>query len=249
MPECNGEPKCPHPKTLSVKLPMVERERYSRTRGLPQFITAAMMVTTFLCVASQGQQFEPPTLLKGTTDAEIWVGMLPAQHDGTTSFNTDFWMGGVQFGRILMTPHGPGPLHGSLQWSLNAIPLFIVSNLQSTYGAELDPVVLRWNFAHKGKMTPYFDMAGGLALTNAKVPVGDTSKFNVVAKVGLGWQIFSREQNSIDLGVHAWHLSNAWTASRNPSANGVQLTVGYHWFRIRHAKAADRRETDKKGTP
>jgi hypothetical protein len=88
-------------------------------------------------------------------------------------------------------------------------------------------------------------MAGGVVLTNSKIPLGDTSKFNVVPKLGFGWQIFRNEQNSIDIGVHAWHLSNAWTATRNPSANGIQVTLGYHWFRTRTTQTASRARGNK----
>lgn len=224
---------------------MVERARYSGTRGFLQVITRAMIFVTGLCGMCAGQQFQAPTLLKATEDAEIWFGVVPAQHDGSTSFNTEFWMAGLKFGRILTAPHAPGWLHGTLQWSMDAIPLFIVSNLQTAFGAEFDPIVGRWNFQHKGISAPYFEMAGGVVLTNSKIPLGDTSKFNVVPKLGFGWQIFRNEQNSIDIGVHAWHLSNAWTATRNPSANGIQVTLGYHWFRTRTTQTASRARGNK----
>ena len=55
-------------------------------------------------------------------------------------------------------------------------------------------------------------MAGGIAYSTSKIPPGDTSRWNVVPKVGVGWQIFRGEQRSVDLGIRAWHLSNAWTA-------------------------------------
>jgi hypothetical protein len=78
-------------------------------------------------------------------------------------------------------------------------------------------------------------MAGGLAYTNTRIPPGDTSRLNAVSKVGVGWHIFRRERRAIDVGVFAWHLSNAWTAPRNPSANGLMFTVGHTWFGRRPA--------------
>jgi hypothetical protein len=193
-----------------------------------------MILTALLPCMSAGQAFRSATQLKGTDDAEIWAGGVAAQHDGTTSFNTDIWMAGARLGRILTAPHGPGWLRGTLQWNFDVIPLFIVSNLQTAYGAEFDPIVGRWNFNHRGQTAPYLELAGGFVYTSAKIPPGQTSHFNVVPKIGFGWQIFTRPQRSIDVGLHAWHLSNAWTASRNPSANGIQLTIGYHWFRLKN---------------
>jgi hypothetical protein len=206
-------------------------------RRLLQVITDAMILAVFFPCIATGQGFVSPAQVKGTDDAEIWAGWVAAQHDGTTSFNTDIWMGGVCFGRILTAPHGPGWLRGTLQWNFDVIPLFIVSNLETAFGAEFDPIVGRWNFNHRGRTAPYLELAGGVVYTSVKIPPGQTSHFNVVPKIGFGWQVFTRPQRSIDVGLHAWHLSNAWTASRNPSANGIQLTIGYHWLRLKNQPA------------
>jgi hypothetical protein len=84
--------------------------------------------------------------------------------------------------------------------------------------------------------------------TSVKIPPGQTSHFNVVPKIGFGWQVFTRPRRSIDVGLHAWHLSNAWTASRNPSANGIQLTIGYHWLRLKNSPAGYS-DVDRKDEP
>lgn len=211
------------------------------TSGTAQFVFLGITLIAFSCVDLAAQELVSPTQVKGTHDVELWTGALVAQHDGSTTFNTDVWMTGVRFGHVLTTPHFPGWLRGTLQWDFDVIPALVFTNLQTTYGAEFDPIVLRWNFSHKGRIAPsYFEMAGGIAYTVDKIPPGDTSRWNVVPKVGVGWQIFRSEQQSIDLGVRAWHLSNAWTAPRNPSANGILFAIGYHWFRMRNPPAAQR---------
>jgi hypothetical protein len=201
------------------------------TTGTLQFIAFATTLTLLSSSMLSGQDSPALTQTKGTKDTEIWGGGVAAQHDGTTTFNTDVWMGGVRFGRILTEAHGPGWLRGTLQWDFDVIPLFVVTNLQTAYGVEVAPIVGRWNFKHKGRTAPYFEMAGGLVYTTSKIPPGDTSRFNVVPSFGFGWQMFRHAHRSIDVGIHAWHLSNAWTAPRNPSANGILITIGYHWFR------------------
>ena len=207
------------------------------TRTPLRVVTGAMILTALLTCISAGQG--SPTLLKGTADTEIWAGGVVAQHDGTTSFNTEIFMAGARFGRILTAPHGPGWLRGTLQWNFDVIPLFIVTNLQTAYGAEFDPIVGRWNFKDRGQTSPYLELAGGVVLTTSNIPPGQTSHFNIVPKIGFGWQVFTRPQRSIDVALHAWHLSNAWTAQRNPSANGIQLTIGYHWFRLKNRPSAN----------
>jgi hypothetical protein len=119
-----------------------------------------MILTVLFPCTSAGQGVRSPTQLKGTDDAEIWAGWVAAQHDGTTSFNTDIWMGGARFGRILTAPRGPGWLRGTLQWNFDVVPLFIVSNLRTAYGAEFDPIVGHWNFNHRGRTAPYLELAG-----------------------------------------------------------------------------------------
>lgn len=44
------------------------------------------------------QEFMAPTQVKGTDNAELWLGGVVAQHDGITVFNTEIWTGGVRFG-------------------------------------------------------------------------------------------------------------------------------------------------------
>ena len=220
------------------------------TRRTLHFVAIGVTLAVLSSSMLSGQDFVSPTQMKGTKDAQIWAGFVAAQHDGTTTFNTDVWMGGARFGRILTAEHGPGWLRGTLQWSFGVIPLFVVSNLQTAYGGEIEPVVGRWNFKHKGRVAPYFEMAGGIAFTNSKIPPGDTSNINVVPSFGFGWQVFRHAQRSIDVGVHAWHLSNAWTAPRNPSANGILFTIGYHWYRQKnHPTASHEGGSEPNGGP
>jgi hypothetical protein len=208
------------------------------TKGTLHCIAIAITSTMLAAGTLRAQDFLAPTQTKGTKDTEVWTGLVVAQHDGSVAFNNEFWMAGARFGRVLTAAHGSGWLRGTLQWNFDVVPLFVVFNLQSAYGAEINPIVGRWNFTHKGRVAPYFEVAGGLAFTNTRIPPGDTSKINFVGSVGYGWQIFRRQQRAIDVGVHAWHLSNAWTAPSNPSANGIQVTVGYHWYGLRTQRAA-----------
>src|SRR5215472_16087367 len=163
---------------------MVGSARYSETEWFLEIIVGAMILVTLFTRLSLSQDFPPPTQMKGTRNRELWMGGVVAQHDGMTSFNTNIWMAGVRFGRVLTNPHGPGWLRGTLQWDFNVIPLLIVFNLERAYGAEFDRIVSRWNFNRRGRSAPYFEVAGGLVLTTRRIPPGPTSNFNVVPKIG-----------------------------------------------------------------
>ena len=191
-------------------------------------LTGAILLALLFPSGVRGQEFQLPTQGKGALDAEAWAGGAVAQHDGSTAFNTDVWTGGVRLGRILTVPHGPAWFRGTLEWNFGLGPV-LFSRPQTAYGFELDPVIWRWNFLRE-KIAPYFEMAAGVVFTNLNVPPGDTSSFNIIPKAGFGWQIFTRPQRSLDVGLYGWHLSNFWIGARNPSANGLQLTMGYHWF-------------------
>src|SRR5271166_1408301 len=217
------------------------------TKGILQFLVVTMTLTVLGSSRLYAQNFVAPTQVKGTKDTEIWAGGVVAQHDGSTTFNSEYFMAGGRFGRILTVPHGPGWLRGTLQWSFDVIPVFVATNLQSAYGAEIDPIVLRWNFGSSKRTATYFEMAGGIVYTNEKIPPGDTSRFNVVPSCGFGWQFFRHAQRSVDLGVHAWHFSNAWTAPRNPSSNGILITIGYHWFAPKLTRSTLRSEGEPAG--
>jgi lipid A 3-O-deacylase len=93
-------------------------------------------------------------------------------------------------------------------------------------------VVLRWiSNHHFGRIGPYIELAGGAIRTTANLPAGDTSAFNFTARGGGGIHIFVNSRRSLDLACHWYHISNANLGVRNPEFNGVQITIGYHWFK------------------
>ena len=128
---------------------------------------------------------------------------------------------------------------GNLEYGFNLIPVFATSGNQSVKGGGFEPVVLRWNSAsHIGRAVPYIELAGGGVFTTSNLPAGDTSSFNFTAKGGGGVYIFTKERQSLDIGCRWWHISNANLGVRNPEFNGVQVTLGYHWFKSRASSRA-----------
>jgi hypothetical protein len=208
-------------------------------RGSFQVLAGAIFLALVFSGLAQGQGFQSPTQMKGTWDIELWGGGVVAQHDHTAAFNTLVWTGGARFGRVLTVPRGQGWRHGTLEWDFGVVPVFVISH-PAAHGFELDPLIFRWNFLRAGKRAPFVELAGGVAFTDSNVPPGTTSTFNFVPKFGYGWQFFTRPQRSFDVGLYVWHLSNAWLGRRNPSVNGLQLTMGYHWFKLQRDQQTGR---------
>jgi hypothetical protein len=73
-------------------------------------------------------------------------------------------------------------------------------------------------------------VAGGIFTTD-DVPPGKTSTFNFELAVGPGLQIAARERQAVDIGLRFRHYSNAGLGANNPSFNGLQFQLGYHWFK------------------
>ena len=139
---------------------------------------------------------------------------------------------GVFAGKILTREVGHGWRRGRFEYGMDGIPLFRQVRPQAIYGAGFEPVILRWNFArHPGGLAPYIELAGGGVRTNTNLPTGDTSNFNFTARGGGGIQIFTRPRRSIDIACRWSHVSNANLGVKNPEFNGVQVSIGYHWFK------------------
>jgi hypothetical protein len=43
--------------------------------------------------------------------------------------------------------------------------------------------------------------------------------------------VSTKEHQSLDVGCRWSHISNANLGVSNPAFNGIQLSIGYHWFK------------------
>ena len=140
-------------------------------------------------------------------------------------------MAGVQVGRVIVGPSGRGWIRGTLGYGFELIPVFATTGPEAVQGGAFDIFLLRWNLTGTPRVQPYFDAAGGAVITTRDIPPGDTSSFNFVPKLGAGFMFYTRKRQAASLGLRYWHLSNGKLGDRNPALNGMQLTIGYHWFK------------------
>jgi lipid A 3-O-deacylase len=182
-----------------------------------------------------------------------------------------FLWAGVHGGRVLTNNAGPGILRGNFEYGMELLPYFQAftpkfqriscqpaSNTASihcsnpytvggTYtGVSVTPIILRWNFARHGKVTPWVQAAGGVLWTNHKFPAygsteqnlvtngpnGDASVWNFTPQGGVGVHCFVRPKRSVDIGANGTHISSASLGDRNPGVNAsVQFSIGYSWWK------------------
>jgi len=187
-----------------------------------------LLASTF-APAQEVQVFLPSN---ATWDIGIWAAGATGEENTNSFAEAQIVTAGFSLGHSLTGEIGGGWRRGSLEYVLDVSPLFHTYGNQRTRGTAFDPVILRWNSSlHNGRMAPYLELGGGAVATPVNLPPGNTSSFNFMARGGAGVHLFTRNKQALDLGFGWWHISNANLGARNPEFNGIQLTVGYHWFK------------------
>lgn len=200
------------------------------------------------------------------------MGIVAQGGVGLTQERNDFkfFMVGGQLGKVLTPPIGPGILRGQFEYGGALFPFwqsytpkfqrancsmvgqaFTCSPLFTsggTYtGVQIMPIILRWNFATRGKrFQPWFQGAGGVIWTNHKYPGfgspvltlandgpnSDASIFNFTPQAGVGFHYFVKPKRSLDFEVNAVHISSSSLGDRNPGVNAsLQFWMGYTWWK------------------
>jgi hypothetical protein len=181
----------------------------------PVFLTLLLLCASLSCAQTR--------LEDGGHEIQLWTGGGHSVSGGTA--NTGVWNVGLRYGWILTRPHGPGFLEGRFEYAVDAVPVFLVFQPANTaFGAGINPLNLKWNFATRGHVVPYFELSGGTLFTNHDVPTG-TSRVNFTSGVALGTR-FLRDQRNWSVELRYMHISNAGLSSSNRGINTLQLRVG-----------------------
>jgi lipid A 3-O-deacylase len=163
----------------------------------------------------------------GGREFQLWTGGGHSVAGGTS--NTGVWNVGLRYGWILTRPHGPGFLNGRFEYAVDAVPVFMIFQRYNTaYGAGVNPLGLKWDFAARGRIEPYFELNGGTLFTSHEVPTG-TSNVNFTSAAALGMHLLG-DKHAFSFEVRYMHISNAGLSSPNPGINTVQVRVGVGKF-------------------
>ena len=238
--------------------------------------STTLFLAAFLCgSAAYAQQADRTNVLETASSHQPYeIGPVFQGGNGLTDQRGGFhflWAG-IQAGRVLTNNAGHGIFRGNFEYGAQFFPYFqaftpkfqrvrcssitggIVDTCSQPYtvggtftGMSITPIILRWNFARHGRVTPWAQAAGGLLWTNHKFPAygntdvnnltangpnGETSVFNFTPQGGIGLHYFTRANRSIDFSANGTHISSASLGDRNPGVNAsVQFTVGYSWWK------------------
>lgn len=163
----------------------------------------------------------------GGNEIQFWTGGGHSVPGGTR--NTGVWSVGFRYGWVLTNPHLPGPLKGRFEYAVDAVPMFLVFQPAGTaYGAGVNPLNLKWNFATSGRVVPYLELSGGTLFTSQDVPLG-TSRVNFTSGTALGTHIL-RDSWNWSVEARYMHISNAGLTVPNPGINTFQVRLGIGRF-------------------
>src|ERR1051325_11989573 len=129
------------------------------------FMKIALAITVLLTASLAFTQERPGD---GSREVQVWTGGGHSVSGGTT--DTSVWNLGLRYGWVITRPHGPGFLKGRFEYAVDAVPAFAVFQPGNTaFGAGINPLNLKWNFATRGSVVPYFELSGGTLFTNHDV--------------------------------------------------------------------------------
>jgi len=170
-------------------------------------------------------------LQNGTWNVGVWAAGATGQEDKSSLLQAQVWTSAIYLGRVITDDAGKGWLRGRLEYGFTLVPIFASSGPKPVYGGGFEPIVLHWHFVRARRIVPFIELAGGGVFTNTNFPPGDTSSFNFTTRGGGGLQIFTSRRHSWDIGLHYLHVSDANLGDDNPAFNGIQIRIGYHWYR------------------
>jgi lipid A 3-O-deacylase len=242
---------------------------------IASLILASALVSAVHAQSATVAPSTPENPLDTTHGRQPWeIGAIFQGGAGVTDNRSGFkflWAG-AHAGRVLTDNAGHGFLRGNFEYAVEIFPYFEAFtpifprvscaetsstspitcsapyNVGGTFhGVSITPIILRWNFARHGKITPWAQAAGGLLYTTHKFPSygnldtfnynengpnGETSVWNFTPQGGIGMHYFTKPNRSIDFSANATHISSASLGDRNPGVNAsVQFSIGYTWWK------------------
>jgi hypothetical protein len=138
---------------------------------------------------------------------EIWDGVGDIQ----------VYIVGVRVGRVVSGPRGPGFLRGNLEVAGEFLPVFLVDQETTSYGASAT-FLARHFFAPDSQWRPYGVVGFGVLGTADEVPEGQT-RLNFTPQIGLGISYASSERFVFYFDYRIHHISNGGRKQPNPGIN------------------------------
>jgi hypothetical protein len=231
-------------RNMIQSLPIFQRGSYSNMALACGQISAMKMCQILILslawqtvATSQSSDYLPLALQRATEWGFTTGGAvdLPGGVQGG-----EFWGIQLRWGRVLMTPRGPGFLRGSLEYAFELVPAIVLRETSSdanpfrgegtVFGGGITPFYWQYNFAAHPRLVPYINLGAGMLFTTGDFPAG-TSSFNFTPQGGFGAYWFANPNRALNIGLRYHHASNSGLAEFNPGHNALYFYLGYSWWR------------------
>jgi hypothetical protein len=212
----------------------------------------ALLCVLFLAHAAMAQDSDHPdtphagyqglSLDPGTSQLGIWAGYSSSNPRRLgRSTNRPLFEFNVHYARVLRRDDT-----WSMKYIAEIIPVVIIKQPQqghdvngdpvdlpdgkrSIQGAGISPIGLQMNFRRGRALQPYVNGTAGVLYFTDNVPVADSSNFNFIFGFGAGLEVWYRQDQSLFLAYKYQHISNGYTARRNPGVDANLFYAGYAW--------------------
>jgi Lipid A 3-O-deacylase (PagL) len=190
-------------------------------------VFSPLLLTFIIASASTGLAQEDPGPEEGGREVQLWAGGGHSVPGGTQ--HTEAFDLGFRYGWVITGEHLPSFLRGRFEYTVDAIPVYLIFQpANMAYAAGFDPLGLKWNLEKRGRLSPYFELSGGVLFSNHDIPI-DTNSVNFSPSAALGTHILGEKYNwSVE--VRYLHISNSGLGTYNPGLNTVQVRLGVGRF-------------------
>jgi len=125
---------------------------------------------------------------------------------------------------------GRGWWRGSFEYGFDVFPLFLHLKPERLYGDGFEPVILRWNSSLQTKrVAPHTELAGGAVPRQIQISQPETPPTSISLPEAADFR-FSLQTGNPSILAATRRTSPRQLGVENPEFNGIQVSVGYHWF-------------------
>jgi hypothetical protein len=136
----------------------------------------------------------------------------------------------IRYGVVLTDPFGKGRLRGTLEYTLDWLPMILMTRPSLIYGAGVLPLGFKFNYLANPRHRPFWEGNFGGTLSTHSLPPGN-STLNLNVNAGGGLTLLNRGAETLTVSFQYSHLSCGFFCSRNPNLNGASIVLEYHWLK------------------
>ncbi|HTK94241.1 MAG TPA: acyloxyacyl hydrolase [Terriglobales bacterium] len=176
--------------------------------------------------------------LHGPNEFSFWAGAT-ANEPNIIALTGDRRVSivGLRYGRRLYQ----GRLF-AVTYTFDLLPAVVVSQPRNVlgkdttgheliYGAGFSPLGFRFDLRPRHRVQPFVGFSGGGVGFTRPAPFSDAAKFNFLAALDCGVQVFQHSGHALTFGYKLHHISNAARVRDNPGIDSNMFYTAFSFFK------------------